>query len=65
MNAGDPDGDPITLTYVWSRNGTVVPGATGGSYPIGNQVKSDTISVTTLGTGGSAADKPFHLVVFC
>jgi hypothetical protein len=53
VNAGDPDGDPITLSYVWTRNGTVVPAATGSSYPLGNQVKNDAISVTVTVSDGT------------
>ena len=53
VNASDPDGDPITLSYVWSRNGTVVAGATGTAYPLGNQVKNDTISVVVTASDGT------------
>jgi hypothetical protein len=71
VSAADPDGDSITLSYVWSRNGTVVAGATGAAYPLGNQAKNDTISVvvtasdgTLTATGGSSvviADTPATL----
>jgi hypothetical protein len=53
VNAADPDGDSITLSYVWSRNGAVVAGATGASYPLGNQVKNDTISVVVTASDGT------------
>ena len=53
VNAIDPDGDAITLSYVWSRNGTVVAGATGANYPPGNQVKNDTISVVVTASDGT------------
>jgi hypothetical protein len=53
VNAGDPDGDSITLSYVWSRNGTVVAGVTGAAYPLGNQVKNDTISVVVTASDGT------------
>jgi hypothetical protein len=53
VNAGDPDGDSITLSYVWSRNGTVMVGATGAAYPVGNQVKNDTISVVVTASDGT------------
>ena len=53
VNAGDPDGDPIALTYVWSRNGTVISGATGATYPLGNQVKNDSISVVVTASDGA------------
>jgi hypothetical protein len=53
VNAVDPDGDSITLSYVWSRNGAVVAGATGAGYPLGNQVKNDTISVVVTASDGT------------
>jgi hypothetical protein len=53
VSAGDPDGDAIALSYVWSRNGTVVSGATGAGYPLGNQVKGDTISVVVTASDGT------------
>ena len=53
VNASDPDGDPITLSYAWTRNGTVVPSATGSAYALGNQAKNDTISVTVTASDGT------------
>ena len=55
VNASDPDGDSIALSYVWSRNGTVVAGATGATYPLGNQVQNDTISVVVTASDGTLA----------
>ncbi|MBV8146569.1 MAG: VCBS repeat-containing protein, partial [Gammaproteobacteria bacterium] len=48
----DPDSDPLTVTYVWTRNGTVVPSATTAVYPLGNQVKGDVIGVTVKASDG-------------
>lgn len=48
----DPDSDPLTITYVWTRNGTMVPSAIGASYPPGNQIKGDVIAVTITASDG-------------
>src|SRR5262249_44931203 len=48
----DPDSDPLAITYVWKRNGTVVPAATGSAYPFGNQAKGDVISVAITASDG-------------
>jgi len=50
----DPDSDPLTLSYVWKRNGVVVPAATTAAYPLGNQAKNDVISVTVTVSDGIA-----------
>lgn len=50
----DADGDPLTLSYVWTRNGAVVAGATGATYPLGNQAKNDVIAVTITVSDGTA-----------
>jgi hypothetical protein len=50
----DADSDPLTLTYVWKRNGTIVPAATTAAYPPGNQLKNDVISVTVTVSDGTA-----------
>jgi PKD domain/FG-GAP-like repeat/FG-GAP repeat len=51
-SVSDPDSDPLTITYVWTRNGTVVPSATSAVYPLGNQVKGDVIAVTVTASDG-------------
>src|SRR5882762_9701674 len=48
----DPDNDPLTITYAWTRNGTAVAAATGSAYPPGNQVKGDVIAVTITASDG-------------
>jgi REJ domain len=50
----DADGDPLTLSYVWTRNRVVVPAATGAAYPLGNQAKNDVIAVTVTASDGTA-----------
>lgn len=54
-NIYDADSDPLTTTYAWTRNGTAVPGVTGPSYPLGNQVKGDVIGVTITSSDGQVA----------
>jgi hypothetical protein len=49
----DVDQDPVTTTYRWTRNGTVVAGATGASLPAGNQAKGDVIAVTVSASDGT------------
>lgn len=48
----DPDNDPLTVTYTWTRNGAAVSGVTGSAYPLGNQVKGDVIGVTVTASDG-------------
>src|SRR6202012_3989077 len=50
----DADGDPLTSSYVWTRNGVVVTTATGAAYPLGNQVKNDVIAVKVTVSDGTA-----------
>jgi hypothetical protein len=50
----DADSDPLTLSYVWKRNGVVVSAATTAAYPLGNQAKNDVISVTVTVSDGTA-----------
>jgi hypothetical protein len=51
----DADSDPLTLSYVWKRNGAVVATATAAAYPLGNQIKNDVISVTVTVSDGTAS----------
>src|SRR6266853_4056582 len=51
-SVSDPDSDPLAITYLWKRNGTVVPSAIGAAYPLGNQVKGDVIAVTITASDG-------------
>ncbi len=50
--AGDPDGDPLAVTYAWTRNGTAVPQVTGAAYPPGNQAKGEVIAVSVTASDG-------------
>ena len=51
-SVSDPDSDPLTISYAWTRNGTVVPSATTAAYPLGNQAKGDVIAVTITASDG-------------
>ncbi len=51
--ANDSDNDPVTLSYVWKRNGSVIAGATSAAYPLGNQAKGDIISVEVTASDGA------------
>jgi DNA-binding beta-propeller fold protein YncE len=72
-DAYDPDisasntGGTVTLTYEWSRNGTVVAGATGSSFDLsvaGNGDRGDTISVrVTASDGQLSTDASTSVVV--
>lgn len=62
--AVDPDGDVLSYGYVWKRNGTVVAGATGSAYPLGNQVKGDLITVeVTVSDGGLTASRSVNVQI--
>ena len=49
----DADQDPLVVSYVWKRNGTVVAAATGPAFPAGNQVKGDVIAVQVSASDGT------------
>ncbi|HYK97582.1 MAG TPA: hypothetical protein VEU77_04240 [Candidatus Acidoferrales bacterium] len=55
--AHDPDGDVLTYTYAWQRNGVTIAGATGPSLDLsvaGNGDKGDTITVRVTVSDGQA-----------
>ena len=48
VGAHDPDGESLTYSYEWSRNGVIVAGATGSSFDLlvaGHGDRGDTIAV--------------------
>jgi hypothetical protein len=55
----DADGDPVATTYVWSRNGAVIPGATTSSLDLaagGDHFDAIAVTVSASdGHGGSAS----------
>lgn len=55
--AHDPDNDPLTFAYQWSRNGTVLPAATASALDlsaVGNGDRGDTIKVVVTASDGIA-----------
>jgi hypothetical protein len=51
--AFDADGDPVTLSYTWTRNGVAVPGITGTSFPASLTTRDDIIEVTIAANDGT------------
>ncbi len=54
----DPDGDTVTPTYQWKKNGTNITGATGASLNLataGNGDRGDKISVVVTGSDGTTS----------
>jgi hypothetical protein len=52
----DPDGDPVTYSYQWTRNGTAISGATGSTLNLataGNGDKGDVIGVNVTPNDGT------------
>jgi putative Ig domain-containing protein len=61
VDASDPDGDPLTYSYQWRKNGADISGADGATLDLsvaGNGDKSDTITVRVTASDGSAASAP-------
>ena len=57
VTAHDPDNDPLTFTYQWSRNGTVLAAVTGSALDLsapGNGDRGDTIKVVVTASDGIA-----------
>jgi hypothetical protein len=62
VTASDPDGDPITLTYVWKLNGvvqrTVTKSAKKDNYDEDDKKPGDVVSVTVTPADAAAAGAP-------
>ena len=56
--AGDPDGDPVTLTYKWFRNDKEIPGANTETLDTKAFHKKDVLAVLVTPFDGKAANKP-------
>ncbi len=55
--AGDPDGDPVTLTYRWARNSKDIPGASGDTLDTKDLQKKDVILVFVTPSDGKATNQ--------
>ena len=51
----DADTDPLTVTYSWTRNGTVVPAVTGPTYPASLTTRGDVIAVSVNANDGTVS----------
>lgn len=59
--AQDPDGDPLTYSYQWTKNGDDIAGAMGATLDLGlsgNGDHGDRIAVRVTATDGSATSAP-------
>jgi len=59
--AHDADGDAITYSYEWLRNGAAIPGAIGSSLDLsiaGNGDRGDTIAVRVTASDGQTTSAP-------
>jgi YVTN family beta-propeller protein len=59
--AQDPDGDPLTYSYQWTKGGADIPGATGATFDLGvsgNGDRGDAIAVRVTARDGSATSNP-------
>jgi PKD repeat protein len=56
VSSHDPNGDPVTLSYQWFKNGSLLAGATGSSLNLsvaGNGGKGDSITVSVTPNDGT------------
>jgi fibronectin type 3 domain-containing protein len=61
VTAHDPNGDPITLAYQWTRNGVDIAGATASTLNLataGNGNKGDSIAVRVTASDGTLTSAP-------
>jgi hypothetical protein len=56
--AGDPDGDPVTLTYKWLRNDKEILGAKGDTLDTKDFRKKDVLAVLVTPSDGKSANAP-------
>lgn len=56
----DPDGDPITCSYRWFRNGQPIEGETGVRLPAMSFTRGDRIAVQVVARDGEAGSEPMR-----
>src|SRR2546425_1211388 len=56
--AGDPDGDPVILTYKWLRNDKEIPGAKGDILHTKDFRKKDVLAVLVTPSDGKSVNAP-------
>src|SRR2546427_2744504 len=56
--AGDPDGDPVILTYKWLRNDKEIPGAKGYTLDTKDFRKKDVLAVLVPASDGKSDNAP-------
>lgn len=59
--ANDPDGDPVTLSYRWTRNGSEIVGQTSSTLSLASQGhgdEGDQIAVVVVASDGEAGSAP-------
>ncbi|OGV62860.1 MAG: hypothetical protein A3K19_26130 [Lentisphaerae bacterium RIFOXYB12_FULL_65_16] len=54
VTVSDPDGDTVTLSYRWYRNGVVQPGLTAGTVPADATIKGESWYAETKATAAGA-----------
>lgn len=57
--AQDPDGDNVTFSYKWFRNGQEVPGQVSAALPLSSYKKGDLITMVVTPSDGEADGPPF------
>jgi hypothetical protein len=60
--ASDPDGDAVSLSYRWRRNGTVISGQTASTLSLadpGHGDEGDQIAVEVVASDGQVSSAPF------
>ncbi|MGI5861018.1 MAG: FG-GAP-like repeat-containing protein [Myxococcales bacterium] len=57
----DVDGDKVTYTYAWSKNGELQPGLTGPELPAGTVRKGERWVVTVTPSDGEEAGRPARI----
>jgi DNA-binding beta-propeller fold protein YncE len=57
-SAPDADGDQVNLTYAWTRNGAVIPGASGSSLDLATQGdEGDVVAVIVTASDGHGSER--------